>query len=326
MEAWWSRATPVRGLIRLSGGPTGAGLTVVRSYNSRVEGGGDGKKSHFKSPFVCRSANLIRKVLLFLAGRHSFVCSVFRPPTPASWLWKKPERQHWDHSRVCLLFFCDILMKWFYNIHDNFFFGPGPSYLRYRIVFALHCLWLQELCTSFSLLAQHASCVMSNALIYSSDLPDLCVLASVTSRLLLLTCIFHCCRSNHDDLEGRWIQKRERESQTKGCSLKVWVDIYTFDQLIVEILHLLKWRLWAEQSSEVGVNAEPAFSAALDLDWKHRLGCFAVYILWIEITCFVKPVHDNGCQTRGKGGEKGRMAEQNREDKKRVSQGSQPCF
>lgn len=144
---------------------------------------------------------------------------------------------------------------------------------------------------------------MSNALIYSSDLPDLCVLASVTSRLLLLTCIFHCCRSNHDDLEGRWIQKRERESQTKGCSLKVWVDIYTFDQLIVEILHLLKWRLWAEQSSEVGVNAEPAFSAALDLDWKHRLGCFAVYILWIEITCFVKPVHDNGCQTRGKGGE-----------------------
>lgn len=139
MEAWWSRATPVRGLIRLSGGPTGAGLTVVRSYNSRVEGGGDGKKSHFKSPFVCRSANLIRKVLLFLAGRHSFVCSVFRPPTPASWLWKKPERQHWDHSRVCLLFFCDILMKRFYNIHDNFFFlVPDP--LICAIVSFLRCI------------------------------------------------------------------------------------------------------------------------------------------------------------------------------------------
>ena len=139
MEAWWSRATPVRGLIRLSGGPTGAGLTVVRSYNSRVEGGGDGKKSHFKSPFVCRSANLIRKVLLFLAGRHSFVCSVFRPPTPASWLWKKPERQHWDHSRVCLLFFCDILMKWFYNIHDNFFFWSRTLLfaLSYRFCVAL---------------------------------------------------------------------------------------------------------------------------------------------------------------------------------------------
>lgn len=51
------------------------------------------------------------------------------------------------------------------------------------------------------------------------------------------------------------------------------------------------------------VNAEPAFSAALDLDWKHRLGCITVYILWIEITCFVKPVHANGCRTRGKGGE-----------------------
>lgn len=51
------------------------------------------------------------------------------------------------------------------------------------------------------------------------------------------------------------------------------------------------------------VNAEPAFSAALDLDWKHRLGCFTVYILWIEITCFVKPVHAIGCQKRGNGGE-----------------------
>lgn len=51
------------------------------------------------------------------------------------------------------------------------------------------------------------------------------------------------------------------------------------------------------------VNAEPAFSAALDLDWKHWLGCITVYILWLGITCFVKPVHANGCQTRGKGRE-----------------------
>lgn len=70
------------------------------------------------------------------------------------------------------------------------------------------------------------------------------------------------------------------------------------------------------QSSKVRVNAEPTFSAALDLDWKHQLGC-TVYILWIEITCFVKSVHSNGCRTRGKGERRGRerMAEQNEKTK-----------
>lgn len=66
---------------------------------------------------------------------------------------------------------------------------------------------------------------------------------------------------------------------------------------------------------------------ALDLGWKHRLGCITVYILWIEITCLVKPVHANGCRM---GREWVRREERSRERKngwakprrQRVSQGN----
>lgn len=39
------------------------------------------------------------------------------------------------------------------------------------------------------------------------------------------------------------------------------------------------------------VELKPACSTALNVKWKHQLGCITVYILWIGITCLMKPVH-----------------------------------
>lgn len=71
-----------------------------------------------------------------------------------------------------------------------------------------------------------------------------------------------------------------------------------------------------EISSEVRVNSEPTFSAELGLKWKHWLGCISVYILWIEITCFVKPVPVSGCWTGRdwvRGGKRGEETERKEE-------------
>lgn len=49
------------------------------------------------------------------------------------------------------------------------------------------------------------------------------------------------------------------------------------------------------QSSRERVKLKPACSTALNVKWKHRLGSITVYILWIGITCLMKPARSEGC-------------------------------
>lgn len=72
------------------------------------------------------------------------------------------------------------------------------------------------------------------------------------------------------------------------------------------------------------VKPKPARSTALNVKWKHRLGCITVYILWIGITCLMNPARSEVCcreRERVKGRERlekteggGRLGKWRRED------------
>lgn len=55
----------------------------------------------------------------------------------------------------------------------------------------------------------------------------------------------------------------------------------------------LFWNCFCNRSrvrcSSERVKLKPASSTALNVKWKHQLGCITVYILWIGITCSVRP-------------------------------------
>lgn len=206
MEAWWSRATAVRGLIRFSGpGRADRSTSVVTWLQQKAANGGQRrwvavtalKKSHSGPFYFC-----------------IFVISYFC----------------WNPS-VVKTQYCQTIVS------------TSDLFRLYWKILILNLIdWS---------VANVLSCP-ALSFIYDSHLSDLWILASVTAMLLLRPWIFRrCCRRNQDDLEGRRIQTQRESDPFRRAVVWNWVDIYTLNQLIVEILHLfLKWILWAEQWGE----------------------------------------------------------------------------
>lgn len=180
MEAWWSRATAVRGLIRFSGPgradrSTSDGSNIVTAEGtewrpaetSRCH---DPEKISFLDPFifVFSSYHISAEIPQWLKhniGKPLSALLIYLGCTGRFWFW------FWS---------IDLLLMF----KDN---SPGES------TPVLSCPAL--------------------SFIYDLDLSDLWILAYVTAMLLLRPWIFRrCCRRNQDDLDA--VGSKQRESRT----------------------------------------------------------------------------------------------------------------
>lgn len=63
---------------------------------------------------------------------------------------------------------------------------------------------------------------------------------------------------------------------------------------------ILFWSRCCLSCSSEGVKFKSVCSTVLNVKWKHQLGWITVYILWIGITCLMKPACSWGLLQRGK--------------------------